>query len=177
MDAALDRLSETAFAGSDIPSDHWPTLVQYARVLGAQMLPPPATFRGNTYFTVDLGQYGTFYNSARLNETQRVSRVVTDLLDRVKTAGVLSDVGFAGLRFDTTIRFMNFDSDNAELVPSRLSNPALNLLGDVDELTWYIDSALVPALRDFEITGQGFVDESVVIVNGTRRQVSLADQG
>ena len=52
-------------------------LVLYARVLGAQTLPPPATFRGNAYFTVDLGQDGTSYNSARLNETQRVSRIIT----------------------------------------------------------------------------------------------------
>ena len=162
VDAALDRLSETAFAGSDILREHWRDLVLYARVLGAQTLPPPATFRGNAYFTVDLGEDGTSYNSARLNETQRVSRVITDLMDRVKTAGELADVGFAGLRLDTTISFRNFVSD-----------------GDsgIDELTWYIDSALVPALRDFEITGQGFVDESVVIVNGTRMQVSLADQG
>ena len=162
VDTALDRLSETAFAGSDILREHWRDLVLYARVLGAQTLPPPATFRGNAYFTVDLGEDGTSYNSARLNETQRVSRVITDLMDRVKTAGELADVGFAGLRLDTTISFRNFVSD-----------------GDsgIDELTWYIDSALVPALRDFEITGQGFVDESVVIVNGTRMQVSLADQG
>ena len=162
VDAAVERLSETAFGGTDIPRESWRDLVLYARVLGAQTLPPPATFRGNAYFTVDLGQDGTSYNSARLNETQRVSRVITDLLDRVKTAGELADVGFAGLRLDTTISFRNFVSD-----------------GDsgIDELTWYIDSALVPALRDFEITGQGFVDESVVIVNGTRMQVSLADQG
>ena len=162
VDAAVDRLSETAFGGTDIPREHWRDLVLYARVLGAQTLPPPATFRGNAYFTVDLGQDGTSYNSARLNETQRVSRVITDLLDRVKTAGELADVGFAGLRLDTTISFRNFVSDSDS---------------GVDELTWYIDSALVPALRDFEITGQGFVDESVVIVNGTRMQVSLADQG
>ena len=162
VDAALDRLSETSFAGSDIPREHWRDLVLYARVLGAQTLSPPATFRGNAYFTVDLGQDGTSYNSARLNETQRVSRVITDLLDRVKTAGELADVGFAGLRLDTTISFRNFVSDSGS---------------GVDELTWYIDSALVPALRDFEITGQGFIDESVVIVNGTRMQVSLADQG
>ena len=122
VDAALDRLSETAFAGSDIPSEHWRDLVLYARVLGAQTLPPPATFRGNAYFTVDLGEDGTSYNSARLNETQRVSRVITDLLDRVKTAGELADVGFAGLRLDTTISFRNFVSDSDS---------------GVDELTWY----------------------------------------
>ena len=162
VDAAVDRLSETAFGETDIPRENWRDLVLYARVLGAQTLPPPATFRGNAYFTVDLGQDGTSYNSARLNETQRVSRVITDLLDRVKTAGELADVGFAGLRLDTTISFRNFVSDSDS---------------GVDELIWYIDSALVPALRDFEITGQGFVDESVVIVNGTRMQVSLADQG
>ena len=135
------------------PSEHWRDLVLYARVLGAQTLPPAATFRGNAYFTVDLGQDGTSYNSARLNETQRVSRVITDLLDRVKTAGELADVGFAGLRLDTTISFRNFVSD-----------------GDsgIDELTWYIDSALVPALRDFEITGQGFVD----MVDGGDRRVA-----
>ena len=156
VDAAVERLSETAFGGTDIPRESWRDLVLYARVLGAQTLPPPATFRGNAYFTVDLGQDGTSYNSARLNETQRVSRRSYGSCENRWRA---DRRWLRGLRLDTTKETVS-DGDSG-----------------VDELTWYIDSALVPALRDFEITGQGFVDESVVIVNGTRMQVSLADQG
>ena len=74
----------------------------------------------------------------------------------------LASVGLAGLRLDVGIPCRDFvDSSDHGL----------------DEVAWYIDSASIPALRDFEITSQEFVNSSVIVVNGTRVEVDLSDQG
>ena len=71
-------------------------------------------------------------------------------------------VGLAGLRLDLSIGYRNFVTDN---------------IGGTDQMSWYVDSANIPALLDFEITSQEFVDRSVVIVNDNRVEVNLSDQG
>ena len=88
--------------------------------------------------------------------------MINELMDRIKSAGELADVGLAGLRLNISISFYNFVTDSPL---------------EVDDVIWYIDSGLVPQLRDFEITSQEFVDQSVIIVNGTRVEVPLSDQG
>ena len=46
-----------------------------------------------------------------------------------------------------------------------------------EPVTWYIESALVPALRDGEITSQDFIDQSVVVASGGRIEARHSDQG
>ena len=167
--AAEDRLEEifaavgeAAFANVQVAPDLRTELARYAYVLEAERLPPPAQFRDKDYMVLDLGGWGTSYNTARINQAQRTTLVLIDLLDRVKTAGELTDVGLAGLRLDLSIGYRNFVTDN---------------IGGTDQMSWYVDSANIPALLDFEITSQEFVDRSVVIVNDNRVEVNLSDQG
>ena len=101
-------------------------------------------------------------------------------MDNIKEAGELSDIGLAGLQVRTTIRSFNFAAlSDAGATPENLRRLGLRVPAEVevDEVIWYIESGLIQALVDFEITSQDFVNQSVVIVNGTRIEVSLADQG
>lgn len=160
--AILDSAGAAAFTGTEIPRDLWRDLARYAHDLDGIMLRRPVSFREGEYLTVSLGTWESAYNTRRINQAQRLALVVGDLLDRVKGAGALADVGLAGLRLEVEIPYRDFVD-----------------LSDIgtDSVIWYIDSASIPALRDFEITSQDFVDRSVVVVDGTRVEVDLSDQG
>ena len=158
---ALTEAATAAFTDTVIPQDLWVDVARYAVGLGAQRLEPPVTFRGGEYLVLNIGETA-LYNTARLNQSNRLARTLNDLIDRVKTIDALGDFGLAGMRIDAEIPYRNFVTDSDE---------------GVDEMMWYVGAELIPALRDFEITSQDLVDQSVVIANGTRVDVTLADQG
>ena len=162
QDKAFRQIAEKVFGGSDIPGDVWMALVRYAYRLGGSALLPLDEFRGGRYLNVDLRSEGSAYNTARLNQTQWLARDIAERMDQVKSAGELADVGLSGLRLNFSINAHNFVSNDGAVT---------------DRVTWYIESGLVPALRDFEITSQDFIDQSVIVVNGTRIEVQLGDQG
>lgn len=161
IDQAISAAAAVAFVDTTIPEDLWLDVARYAVGLGAQRLEQPVAFRGGEYLVLNIGQTSV-YNSARLNETHRLARTISDLIDRVKTVDALGDIGLAGMRIDAEIPHYNFVTDSPLAV---------------DEMMWYVGSELIPALRDFEITSQDLVDQSVVVANGTRVEVNLADQG
>ena len=177
--AAEDRLEEifaavgeATFANvQEVTPDLRTELARYAYGMGAESLPPAALFRDKNYMVLDLGSWGSTYNTVRLNQAQRTALVLTDLLDRVKTAGTLTDAGLAGVRLDLTVRSRNFAADR------RVAGVTFNSPSEYDQMSWYVDSVNIPALLDFEITSQEFVNRSVVIVNDNRVEVNLSDQG
>ena len=72
--AAEDRLEEifaavgeAAFANVQITPDLRTELARYAYALEAERLPPPTQFRDKDYMVLDLGGWGTSYNTARIN--------------------------------------------------------------------------------------------------------------
>ena len=162
VDAVLDGAAAAVFTGTELEKELWRDLARYAFSLGGVVLQPPTTFRGGDYLTVSLGRWDSIYNTRRLNQAQRLALVIGELLDRVKGAEALADVGFSGLRLDLQIPFRDFVDSSGS---------------GTDALTWYIESSLITELRDFEITSQDFVDGSVVVVDGTRVEVDLSDQG
>ena len=161
-DAVLDAAGAWAFGETNVPQDLWRALTIYALELGGEVLDRPTSFRGGTYMTVSLGTWGSVYNTRRINQAQRTALVVGDLLDRVKGAGALADVGLAGLHLRVTVPYGDL---------------AVSSGYGADVLEWYIPSAVIPELIDFEITSQDFVDRSVVVTDGTRVEVDLSDQG
>ena len=162
VNAALDSAAAVAFTGTEVPRDSWRDLARYAQDLGGERLQPPESFRGGEYLAVRLGNWESVYNTRQINQAQRLALVVGELMNRVKGAGALASAGLAGLRLDVGIPYRDFvDSSDHGL----------------DAVAWYIDSASIPALRDFEITSQEFVNSSVIVVNGTRVEVDLSDQG
>ena len=160
LDEIFAAVGEAAFANVEVTPDLRTELARYAYAMGAESLPPPAQFRDKDYMVLDLGAGGR--RPTQINQAQATTLVLMDLLDRVKTAEKLPDVGLAGLRLDISIR----------VVGVHFASP-----GAYDQMSWYVDSANIPALLDFEITSQEFVNRSVVIVNDTRVEVDLSDQG
>ena len=161
LNEVLDGAAAGAFKETTVPTEFWRPLAKYAMSLGGIALLPSTSFRGGEYLTVQLGDSSVF-NTLRINQSQRVARVVGELMSRIKDAGSLSDVGLVGVELKVEILYRDF---------SKRSNAGS------DFMDWYIESAAIPALRDFEITSQDFVNQSVVIVNGTRVEVDLSDQG
>ena len=144
---ALKRAGAHALSETDISADLWGEVARYVWRLGGRYLPPLVEFRGEPYLAADLERWDDTYNSARLNQTQRVSRVIGALIvDNIKEAGELSDIGLAGLQVRITIRSFNFAAlSDAGATPENLRRLGLRVPAEaeVDEVIWYIESGLV----------------------------------
>ncbi|MXY08539.1 MAG: hypothetical protein F4Y61_07810, partial [Rhodothermaceae bacterium] len=84
VEDALRQVGSNALADTRIPQDLWVEVARYVWQLGGQTLQPLVEFRGEEYLVADLGTWGNSFNSARLNQTQRVANVIGELMDTVK---------------------------------------------------------------------------------------------
>jgi hypothetical protein len=121
-----------------------------------------ATYKESLYLLIDLGKDSSVYNELRMNQAQRVARVMNDtMLVAMKAFGMaVADVpSIYGLKLQFGIPHRQFTQVTG---------------GQEDTLEVYAPSDLIKKFKDTDITSQQLVDGSVVILNGNRIQVSLS---
>lgn len=145
-----------------------------------------ATFRRDDYLVVDLGRHPNMYNTRR-HESHRVARILNQrLLNWVKETGAwLEGTGLAGIRVELEIPHRPFVSEDDDAEAATVVNAAdLAEAGTavgfadvetVDRMILYVLATDARMFADFEMTNQEFVDACVIIVNGNRIAVRLAD--
>jgi hypothetical protein len=103
------------------------------------------------------------YNTIQLNQPARTARAIEkDVLPGMKAAynGLGQVSGLDGLKIELKVGYKNFVSEQY-LTPS------------YDDVYIYVTKDVLKKFAEDEITSQQFVNESVVLVNGTRVDVSM----
>lgn len=187
----LDRVAASVFDASTVPASSRRSLVRYAFGIGAAALRPPVRFRDLDYLPILLGTDPTVYDTNETNQNQRLARVLADLFPRLVAAPALEAARLGGFRVDVDIPYgrckptghsTTFWSSQNWPVSGYSWGYAVHMghcvwSGGTDSLTLYVDAVSLGSLRHLELTSQELVDRSVVVVNGTRVQVDLLDQG
>ena len=126
------------------------------------------------------------YNTRR-PQSHRVARILNQrLLNWVKETGAsLEGTGLAGIRVELEIPHRPFVSEDDDAEAATVVNAAdLAEAGTavgfadvetVDRMILYVLATDARMFADFEMTNQEFVDACVIIVNGNRIAVRLAD--
>lgn len=121
------------------------------------------TYKDNLYLVVDLGLYGSEYNSLRLNQQQRIARVINEsMLVALKAfASVVADhQDVYGVKFMVGIGHRPFTQTTGT---------------EIDALEVFVPAAEIKRFADADITSQALIDKSVLIVNRNRIEVRLSD--
>ena len=138
-------------------------LVLFAHMTAHGTTMGSTTYKDNLYLRIDLGSDDNVYNELRMNQAQRVARVLNDnLLTVLKAfAQPVADVNEVyGLKLEMEIPHKSFADQTA--------------VAQRDKLEIYAPSDLVKKFSDADITSQQFIDGCVVIVNANRVSIPLS---
>lgn len=145
-----------------LPEDRKSALVLFAHLTAKGTTMGTITYKDNVYFRVDVGTDDNVYNELKLNQSQRVSRVLTERLLTLLKAFAAPVAGVKevyGLKIEMGIPHKSFADQYAS--------------ASVDKLELYAPSELIKTFSDADITSQQFIDGCVVIVEGNRVSVAL----
>jgi hypothetical protein len=149
---------------SNLPEKQKLALCAFANITANGTTMGSTTYKENLYLLVDLGSDTSVYNDLKLNQVQRVARILNErLLTVLKafTIPVKDELGIFGLKLEFQIPHRSFLNEGA--VPT------------LDKLEIYAPIDLILQFNDADITSQQFVDGCVVIVDGNRISVPLAN--
>jgi hypothetical protein len=158
------RVAETFFTGdlATIPAEKRTPLLKTAVSLGASGV-KRTIYRDAPYLDLNLGEHDTIFNTIQLDRSQRLARVTADrLIPAVrKLEEQLAGIdALSGIAVTISVSYKNFVA------------PANSEAG-TDKIELFAPrTELARLLRD-EITGQQFLANSVVRVNGSRVDVDL----
>jgi uncharacterized protein (DUF1684 family) len=164
-DQVYRAMSEQFFTGplKAIPEERKLALVTFAdRTAGGASM-GSTTYKDNLYLAIDLGQDDSVYNELKLNQAQRVARVLNDsLLSKLKASAkeVATVDALHGIKLWYTIPHRDFAKEYAA--------------ASEDRLELYAPREQIKKFAEADITSQQFIDGCVVIVNDNRIQVPLA---
>lgn len=152
--AGLDPDATPETVGSDADVLAW--FAVNSSALAAKVV----EFRDHRVLSIVLARTGEYYNSNRLNKKERVARVLIEsLLPLVReSSGVISD-GREWLRLEIRIPHKQFTDEYAPL--------------EYDDLALMVEPTRASSFANAEITDQDLVDQSVLIVDGSRTEISL----
>jgi len=162
-DVRSDR-SARFFAGtlSKIDDERKLALLSVAEAFGDKTTMGSEAYKDKSFFVVNLGADGSVYNTNRMNQSDRVSKVINDKLLAVLKV-VLKTLpetpGLYGVKVEVKILYRNFMDDSA-----RVENDTLSIYAPLSSLRKFLDA---------DITGQQLMDESVELVNENRVKVTL----
>jgi len=138
-------------------------LCTFAHVTASGTTMGSTIYKDNLYLVVDLGSDTNVYNELRLNQAQRVSKVLNErLLTILKafTIPIKDELNIFGLKLEFLIPHRSFADENTEPVE--------------DKLEIYAPIDLILQFSEADITSQQFIDGCIVIVDGNRISVPLA---
>ena len=166
LDEVYDATARASFDGSlaDMPRETKKAVVLFAHATANGTKVGDDEYKGMGYLAVDLGTHNEVFNSLQLNRSQRVARIVDDrLLDVLKTfVRIIDNVESAhGVKLVYRIPFRSFLEKGSE--------------NEIDELMIYAPYDLIPQFAEADITSQALIDDSVVICNDKRMEVSLSE--
>jgi hypothetical protein len=118
-------------------------------------------YKGKIYIAVSITG-DSVYNTLQLGQAARVARVTQDYLLKAlkeKYALVLDTPGLDGIAINMEIQYKNFLEKY--------------VAAQHDDLILYASLKSIKDFSDAEITSQQLLDQSIVLVNGDRIQVSL----
>jgi hypothetical protein len=162
---AYAALGSKFFTGplAALPEDKKTALLTFAHVAAQGTKMGSTTYKDHLYLVVDLGEDDTVYNELRLNQAQRLNRVMNDKLLMILKAFALPvrDVAdIYGLKLEFAIPHKSFGETYAT--------------PETDKLEVYAPADLIRKFAEADITSQQLLDGSVVIVNSNRVQVALS---
>jgi hypothetical protein len=162
------KLVVSVFKGplSSVPMERRVPLLRTARASDASPFFRAESFQSKTFFGIDLGAYPSVYNTAKLSQNQRLSSALRQsLLNYVKTfkSALGENSGVDGICLTVAIGHQNFVTAYSKI--------------EFDLLRLYLPSALINRFADAEITDQELIDGAVVMLNGNRSKVVMADGG
>jgi hypothetical protein len=163
--SAYETFAKHFFASgplSALPDEKQIALVRYAHATAQGAKVGTTIYKDNLYLVVSYGSWSTVYNDLRMDQVQRVSRVLSDrLLSAMKAFGsVVADVpGVYGLKLEVGIPHRPFTRETGT---------------QTDNVEIYTPSADIKRFADADITSQALIDLSVVIVNSNRVEVRFS---
>lgn len=137
-------------------------LVRYAEIAGARLI-RSEVYKDKFYVVVNLGSDASTYNDLQFSQASLIAHVLNeDLFKKIKGfASTLRAVdGVFGMKLEFGIPHKSFLDERAIA-----SVYVLHMYAPAGEITQFVEA---------DITSQQFVDRCVVIVDGSRVQVSLA---
>jgi hypothetical protein len=148
---------------ASLPDDKRTALLTFAHVAAQGTTMGSVTYKDHLYLVVDLGSDENVYNELRLDQAQRLNRVMNDKLLVILKAFALPvrDVpDIYGLKLEFAIPHRSFADQSATSA--------------TDKLEVYAPANLIRQFAEADITSQQLLDGSVVIVNSNRTQVALS---
>jgi hypothetical protein len=162
--AANAAIASKVFSGplASIPTDRQQALLNAIRSV-TRIVPAAEEYKGKHYLVIRLGEGDNVYNSLKVNQTQRVSRRMTEVLSAIKSfhkrAGPCPD-GIDGIKAVAQAAYKDF---GGQYSPSH----------DSDEIEAYLPCTLIHQFSEADITSQALVNGSVILVGGDRVEVAL----
>lgn len=144
-------------------------LTRAARESGHAVTFGRSEYKARVYLRVDVGALPSPYAALLPNQLARVAKAVNDqLATLVKDFGrpLSGSRGVDGIQL--VVRLVS-PASSAVVAPKRDSGP-----GSGDLVYWYVPLGVIAPFAGDEITSQQVVDQSVLIVNGNRVELSLA---
>jgi hypothetical protein len=165
-DEAYKALAAKFFTGplAQLPTDKQQRLVTFAHITAQGTTMGSETYKEKLYLVVDVGEDENVYNELRMNQTQRVARVLNDrlLLTLKAFAKLVEDAkDIQGLKLELEIPHRSF---------AKTAAAAVN-----DKVELYAPAEQIKKFADADTTSQQFIDGCVVIVNDNRVSVPLAN--
>lgn len=162
----VEEYCRSVFTG---PLASVPKEQQWALAFSVQEQAPGARlghdeFKGGRYFAVDLGPSVSVYNTQQVNQAQRVARSIAERsFGPLKSLSAVADGDlWDGIKVTMLTAFRDFAEEH--------SKP------EFDEIHMFVPLELAGEFAEFEVTDQGMLDGSTIILNGSRARVDLTAQ-
>jgi len=164
---AYSNLASSIFVGplASVPGESRKQLLLSAGRLAPRGGIAVETYKDKRYLVLKLGVYDGVFNTLRMTQTSRVARVVNELVLGIQKALAKDAASLGtiyGLKIEVLIPFKDFSDE--------LADPL------TDRVQIYTPLDLIRQFVQADITSQGLIDGSVLIVNDNRIQVSLSEQ-
>jgi hypothetical protein len=119
------------------------------------------TFKEHDYLQINTGESENVYNTLKMNRSQRMARGAAELLPVLKAVhrALGNCTAIYGIKVTTLVPYKNFVTE-----------------GDSgsDRIAIYAPCESVAKFANADISGQKLLDESIILVNGDRSEVSLS---
>ena len=119
------------------------------------------TFKEHDYLQINTGESENVYNTLKMNRSQRMARGAAELLPVLKAVhrALGNCEAIYGIKVTTLVPYKNFVTE-----------------GDSgsDRIAIYAPCESVAKFANADISGQKLLDESIILVNGDRSEVSLS---
>jgi hypothetical protein len=164
LEAAYERFAKLTFVGplAGVAPNMQRVLLEFAHKAARGARLSSIQFKNRTYMVVDLGIDRAIYNDARLNQTQRLAKVVNDRLLLIAKA------------FAAPVR----NVPEVEGLAIKLRSPHQDFINDdaiqMDQVEIYLPATEIQRFTNADITSQQLIDGSIVLVNGNRIALPLA---